>query len=137
MSIASQIASNGIALKVYRATRTVDATGSTIETWAATNTGGESPTEIEYNAVVVLQGGDQSGSGKDRRSGGKETRQQSARVIFEGAPDVKFSDRLVWTEPVRGGTLTFEIRSVTTPQYRIAGDALQHTIVLAEEVRQG
>ena len=136
MSIATQIAANGITLNVYRATRSVDATGSMLENWQPTETGDPSAV-INYKAVVVLQGGDQSGSGKDRRAGGKETRQQSARVIFEGVPDVKFSDRLVWTDPVRAGLLTFEVRSVTTPQYRLGGDALQHTVVLCEEVRQG
>ena len=134
MSISSLIDSYGISIKVYRATRAADAIGSSVETWAATQA---DSADIVYTGYVVLQGGNQTGSGRDRRGGGKETRQQSARVYFKGAIDVKFSDRLVWTDPVRSGELTFEVRSVSTPQYRPGTDALQYTAVLAEEVRQG
>ena len=134
MSIASLIDSYGITVKVYRATRAADALGASVETWAATQDGGS---DIEYTGYVTLQGGNQTGSGRDRRGGGKETRQQSAKVYFKGAVDVKFSDRLVWTDPVRSGELTFEVRSVTTPQYRPGTDALQYTSCLAAEVRQG
>lgn len=128
MSIPALIEKYGVTVYRQRASRAVDAVGSTVETWT---------TEREYKAFVVIRGGyNVSGSG-DAQTGGKETRQQNATLYFEGTPDIKFDDRIRVPDPVRTSlTYIFEVRNVVTPEFRLSGDALQYTSVRVEEVRQ-
>ena len=128
MSVYSLVSKHGVEITILRPTRTQDATGATVEAWSSSSVA---------RGLVVLRGGHNVTGGSDAHVGGKETRKQSATIYFKGVPDVKFSDRLQWADPVRAGvTYTFEIRNVVSPQYRPASDELQYTSVRAEEVRQ-
>jgi|DEB0MinimDraft_4_1074332.scaffolds.fasta_scaffold53292_3 hypothetical protein len=127
MSVKGLIDKYGIEIAIHRATRTADAVGSSIETW----------TEDErFIGYVAIRGGFGIGGAKDNSKVGKESRSQSATVYFSNAPGLKYSDRLVWTDPILSEELTFEVQSVVVSGYRGYDDGLQFTTVRAEEVRQ-
>mgnify|MGYP003143397257 CR=1 FL=1 len=82
---------------------------------------------IEAFTDAVLTGYIKVKSGSDPVVAGREIRQRSVTVYFEGEADIEFEDRVVYDSS------TFEVRSVRQPDERMSRDALQYTIVEMEQ----